>query len=164
MPIRSSWSRMCGTAAAASGVLTVMRTISEPATASSLTWIAVPIASTVSVLVMDCTRTGASPPMVTTREPQRTLACRERRGAGRAGSTKESRAEVSSRMVLTALLLQFEPGHVVARERLQLGRLTAKHQRRSSRVADSHLEGRDAVDTDRLAGANQARHQRPAAP
>ena len=56
---------MCGTAAAASGVLTVMRTISEPAIASSLTWIAVPIASTVSVLVIACTRTGASPPTVT---------------------------------------------------------------------------------------------------
>ena len=64
---------MCGTAAAASGVLTVMRTSSEPACASSLTWIAVPIASTVSVLVIDCTRTGASPPIVTTRAPQRTL-------------------------------------------------------------------------------------------
>ena len=34
---------MCGTAAAASGVLTVMRTSSEPACASSLTWMAVPI-------------------------------------------------------------------------------------------------------------------------
>ena len=54
-------------ARAASGVLTVMRTISEPASASSLTWIAVPMASTVSVLVIDCTRTGASPPTVTVR-------------------------------------------------------------------------------------------------
>src|SRR4051812_50203544 len=60
-----------------------MRTISEPACASSLTWIAVPIGSSVSVLVMDCTRTGASPPTVTTREPQATLAWTERR-AGRA--------------------------------------------------------------------------------
>jgi hypothetical protein len=56
---------MCGTAAAASGVLTVMRTSSEPASASSLTWIAVSITCTVSVLVIDCTRTGASPPTVT---------------------------------------------------------------------------------------------------
>ena len=55
---------MCGTASAASGVLTVMRTSSEPAWASSLTWIAVPMTSTVSVLVIDCTRTGASPPIV----------------------------------------------------------------------------------------------------
>ena len=72
---------MCGTAAAASGVLTVMRTISEPASASSLTWMAVPITSTVSVLVIDCTRTGALPPTVTTREPQTTRAWRLRRGA-----------------------------------------------------------------------------------
>jgi len=57
---------MAGTAAAASGVLTVMRTSSEPASASSLTWMAVPMTSTVSVLVMDWTRTGASPPMVST--------------------------------------------------------------------------------------------------
>ena len=73
-------------AAAASGVLTVMRTSSEPAIASSLTWIAVPIASTVSVLVIACTRTGASPPTVTTCEPQRTGTWRERRAAGMAGS------------------------------------------------------------------------------
>jgi hypothetical protein len=33
---------------------------------------AVPITSTVSVLVMDCTRTGAPPPTVTMREPQTT--------------------------------------------------------------------------------------------
>ena len=58
--------RMAGTAAAASGVFTVMRTSSDPACASSLTWIAVSMTSTVSVLVMDCTRTGASAPMVST--------------------------------------------------------------------------------------------------
>jgi hypothetical protein len=46
-----------------------MRTSSEPARASSFTWMAVATASTVSVLVMDCTRTGASPPTVTTRAP-----------------------------------------------------------------------------------------------
>jgi hypothetical protein len=61
-----------------------MRTISEPAIASSLTWIAVPIASTVSVFVIACTRTGASPPTVTTLSPQRTLAWRLRRARGRA--------------------------------------------------------------------------------
>ncbi len=65
---------MYGTCAAASGVLTVIRTSSEPAIASSLTWIAVPIASTVSVFVIAWTRTGASPPIVTTRAPQRTCA------------------------------------------------------------------------------------------
>ena len=75
-------------ARAASGVLTVMRTISEPACASSLTWIAVPIASAVSVLVIDCTSTGASPPTVTTRGAPRDLdACARRRGCGAARST-----------------------------------------------------------------------------
>src|SRR5690606_93619 len=74
-----------------------MRTISEPACASSLTWMAVPIASTVSVLVIDCTRTGASPPTVTTRGPQTTLACRERRGCGEAGAMGCCREEVTRR-------------------------------------------------------------------
>ena len=54
---------MCGTCAAASGVLTVMRTSSEPARASSSTWLAVAATSAVSVLVIDCTTTGASPPI-----------------------------------------------------------------------------------------------------
>ena len=74
MPMRSSCSRTCATALAASGVSTVMRTSSEPACASSLTWIAVAIASAVAVLVIDCTRTGASPPTVTMRDPHATLA------------------------------------------------------------------------------------------
>ena len=51
--------------AAASGVLTVMRTSSEPARASSATCRAVAAASAVSVLVIDCTTIGASPPMAT---------------------------------------------------------------------------------------------------
>lgn len=59
-----------------------MRTSSEPAFASSFTWIAVPIASAVSVFVIDCTRTGAAPPIVTSVPPQRTsTACDTRRGA-----------------------------------------------------------------------------------
>ncbi|KAG1239718.1 hypothetical protein G6F68_018360 [Rhizopus microsporus] len=67
--MRSSCSRMATTSRAASGVFTVIRTSSEPASASSLTWIAVAMASAVSVLVMDCTTTGASPPTITTRSP-----------------------------------------------------------------------------------------------
>src|ERR1700735_2532389 len=51
-----------GTAAAASGIFTVMRTSSEPACASSRHCCAVEAMSTVSVLVMDCTTTGAPPP------------------------------------------------------------------------------------------------------
>ena len=64
---------MCATCAAASGVLTVMRTSSEPARASSSTWRAVACASSVSVLVIDCTTTGAPPPMST----PPTATCRE---------------------------------------------------------------------------------------
>ena len=56
---------MCGTAAAASSRSTVMRTISEPARASAATCFAVAAASAVSVLVIDCTTTGAPPPTVT---------------------------------------------------------------------------------------------------
>ncbi len=67
--MRSSWSRIAATSRAASGELTVMRTSSEPACASALTWIAVPIASAVSVFVIDCTTIGASPPTRTTRPP-----------------------------------------------------------------------------------------------
>jgi hypothetical protein len=64
---------MCGTACAASGVLTVMRTISA-GNGQLLHLDGGPMTSTVSVLVIDCTRTGASPPTVTTREPQTTRA------------------------------------------------------------------------------------------
>src|SRR6266700_1225193 len=56
-------SRMRGTCAAASAVLTVTRTSSEPARASSWTWVAVLWKSAVSVFVIDCTNTGAPPPI-----------------------------------------------------------------------------------------------------
>src|ERR1700761_4090072 len=51
-----------GTAWAASSVLTVTRTSSEPARASSMTWLTVEAESAVSVLVMDCTTMGFEPP------------------------------------------------------------------------------------------------------
>lgn len=50
---------------AASGELTVMRTSSEPASASSITCRTVAATSAVSVLVIDCTTTGASEPTMT---------------------------------------------------------------------------------------------------
>lgn len=56
---------MCGTAAAASLLLTVIRTSSEPALASARTCSTVPSMSAVSVLVMDCTAIGALLPMRT---------------------------------------------------------------------------------------------------
>src|SRR6267378_6478897 len=62
-PMASRRSRMRGTCAAASAVLTVTRTISEPARASSTIWVAVPWRSAVSVFVIDCTKTGAPPPI-----------------------------------------------------------------------------------------------------
>src|SRR5262245_19144171 len=61
---------MGGTAAAASSLLTVISTSSEPARASALTCATVESTSAVSVLVIDCTTTGAGPPTVT--EPTRT--------------------------------------------------------------------------------------------
>src|SRR5262245_7126660 len=56
-----------GTAPAASGRLTVTRTSSEPASASSTHCCAVARASAVSVIVIDCTTMGAPPPTCTTR-------------------------------------------------------------------------------------------------
>src|SRR5258708_10779982 len=53
---------MGATAAAASLLLTVMRTSSEPALARACTWRTVPSTSAVSVLVIDCTTIGAPPP------------------------------------------------------------------------------------------------------
>ena len=50
---------MCGTALAASSRSTVMRTSSEPARASAATCSTVASMSAVSVLVIDCTTTGA---------------------------------------------------------------------------------------------------------
>src|SRR5579871_6910732 len=51
-----------GTSAAASGTLTVQRTISEPASATSRVCLSVDSTSAVSVLVMDWMTMGAPPP------------------------------------------------------------------------------------------------------
>ena len=67
---------MTGTAAAASAVLTVTRTSSEPARASACTWRVVPLTSAVSVLVIDCTTMGAPPPTRTAPMVTATLARR----------------------------------------------------------------------------------------
>src|SRR6185312_2589970 len=53
---------MCGTASAASAVLTVMRTSSDPALARDFTCCTVPSMSAVSVFVIDCTTMGPAPP------------------------------------------------------------------------------------------------------
>src|SRR5262245_14167503 len=69
-PASSMRRLISGTAAAASGRFTVTRTISDPACASSTHCSAVLAASAVSVIVIDCTTTGAPPP--TRIEPTRT--------------------------------------------------------------------------------------------
>src|SRR6185437_5184737 len=60
-----SVSTIFGTALAASSVLTVTRTSSEPARANSITWFTVAVVSAVSVLVIDWTTTGWAPPTLT---------------------------------------------------------------------------------------------------
>src|SRR3954470_10651280 len=67
-----------GTAAAAASVLTVTLTTCDPAWASRATWIAVPSASAVSVLVIDWTTTGCADPTRT--PPTSTLTVGRRRG------------------------------------------------------------------------------------
>jgi len=64
-PRLSRPSTIRGTAAAASSLFTVTRTISEPASARAATCSMVPATSAVSVLVIDCTTTGTSQPMRT---------------------------------------------------------------------------------------------------
>src|SRR4029079_2695748 len=59
-----------------------MRTISEPAWASSMHCLAVPAASAVSVLVIDCTTTGAPPPAGTRPIGTATVGRRGARGEG----------------------------------------------------------------------------------
>src|SRR5437016_1981745 len=59
-PCLSSCSTIAGTAAAASSWLTVTRTNSDPARARDATCSTVEATSAVSVLVIDCTTTGAS--------------------------------------------------------------------------------------------------------
>src|SRR5574343_567239 len=154
MPMRSSCSRIAGTASAASGVLTVMRTSSEPACASSLTWMAVPMTSAVSVLVMDCTRTGAPPPTVTTREPQTTRACSERRGAASPSGMGWETVMRSSWVRWRSG--QFEGGDVVARRRGEVHRLPAPAQAGALGVADLHAQRRGTVDAHGLAGGHHA--------
>jgi hypothetical protein len=64
-PAAASAAQISGTAAAAASEFTVMRTISDPALASSRICLTVAVTSAVSVLVMDCTTTGAAPPITT---------------------------------------------------------------------------------------------------
>ena len=118
---------MCGTAAAASALFTVTRTISEPARASAATCCTVAAMSAVSVLVIDCTTIGASPPIGT---------CRPRpcnaRGAARGRIPESTSFELSA-----------------ARRRLRVAgkidRLVVVSEPHAARVADHQRQRRLAV-------------------
>src|SRR5690606_30680305 len=140
-------SRMCGTALAASSLLTVMRTSSEPARASSATCMAVPSTSAVSVLVMDCTTTGASEPIVT--PPTRTWRV-ERRAAPRAAS--------SANVVMRSL--HFQTGNPAGGNMRSKIDLTAGVlQPRRTGIADDDGKGRLALHHALGAGGTDARIQ-----
>ena len=75
-PLARIPSTIYGTAFAAASLFTVTRTSSEPARASAAICCTVDSTSAVSVLVIDCTATGASEP--TTTEPIFTETVRRR--------------------------------------------------------------------------------------
>src|SRR5215210_3974926 len=70
-PASASRAAISGTAAAASSLLTVIRTICEPARASASIWAAVAAGSAVSVFVIDWTTIGYADPTGT--EPTRAV-------------------------------------------------------------------------------------------
>src|SRR4051795_1368007 len=90
-----------GTAAAACSVLTVTRTSCEPACARRATWIAVPAASAVSVLVIDWTTTGGADPTRTPPTSTETVGRRTGRresgvGIARLGAAAEDPDDVEA--------------------------------------------------------------------
>src|SRR6476646_5857780 len=139
-PMFSRRVRIAGTCLAASSVLTVMRTISEPARASAATWSAVERASSVSVLVIDWTRMGASPPMVLSA----TRTGREMRREDVMGSFD---GEAGDR----------DPG-----VRLEVELVVVVVELDFRRVADHHVERRLARDFRVAAGGIEAREEEPA--
>src|SRR5881396_3658947 len=112
-----SLSIISGTAAAAASVLTVTRTSCDPAWASRATWIAVPSASAVSVLVIDWTTTGWAEP---TRTPPTSTLTVGRRGGRRAsgeliegsGSPTKPARDVEARDPDQEGEQEHEPDHV----------------------------------------------------
>src|SRR5580704_12731256 len=96
-PCLSSSSTMRGTAAAASSLLTVTRTSSEPARARAAHCWTVEGISAVSVLVMDCTTIGASEP---TRTPPTTAVTVFLRGIIAMGASILTRGNRASRSLL----------------------------------------------------------------
>src|SRR5215469_1457592 len=78
---------ICGSASASSCEGTATRTIWQPVAVSSAICCRVELTSAVSVVVIDCTDTGAPPPTATACSPLPTMIWREvRRGASEAGA------------------------------------------------------------------------------
>src|SRR6266852_376728 len=143
-PSASSCSRMRGTCAAASAVLTVTRTISEPARASSKTWAAVRPASAVSVFVIDCTRTGAPPPI---------SACPTRTGR-----------VLCLGMFVIGRSIQRQSGDFDLDVGFQIDGLVVVGKTHRRAVADHKRQGRPPEDDSAASGGIQLRHQRLAVP
>src|SRR5260221_501791 len=143
-PLASSRSRMRGTCAAASAVLTVTRTISEPARASSNTWSAVRPASAVSGFVIDCTNTGAPPPI---------SAC----------PTRTWRVLCLGIFVIGASI-QRQSGDFDLDVGFQIDGLVVVRKTHGRAVADDKRQGRPPEDDSAASGGIQLRHQRLAVP
>src|SRR6185295_11196248 len=129
---------MRATCAAASGVLTVMRTSSEPARASASTCAAVAAASAVSVLVIDCTTMGASPP--TSTSPTTTW--------------REMRRFIAGSF-------QRESGDFDLGVRAQVHRLPVVGELHRARVADHDVERRPPAHDALGAGGIERRDEHP---
>src|SRR3954452_17953907 len=129
-----------GTAAAASGTLTVTRTSSEPASASSMHCCAVARASAVSVIVIDCTTIGAPPPTWTCptftptvlwslikcmEDPMITFAARLK--ASRSVTNEDEAPQLKDSHLVRK---QYKPGRVNARRAVAKRSEPARHQAR----------------------------------
>src|SRR6267378_733097 len=143
-PLASSRSRMRGICAAASAVLTVTRTISDPARASSKTWSAVRAASAVSVFVIDCTNTGAPPPI---------SAC----------PTRTWRVLCLGIFVI-GRSIQRQSGDFDLDVGFQIDGLVVVGETHGRAVADHKRQGRLPEDDPAASGGIQLRHQRFAVP
>src|SRR4051812_7986530 len=130
-------SLMRATCAAASGELTVIRTISEPACASAMTWRTVASASAVSVLVIDCTTTGEPSPTATVPT-----------------FTRRVLRRLSAPLLMTDSF-QSNPGHIHVRVRKQIDRLVVIDQLDAARVAHHQRQRRISLDQPLSAGCVQ---------
>src|SRR5690349_22561092 len=110
---------------AASDVLIVTRTSSEPASASARTCATVAATSAVSVFVIDCTTIGAPPPTATPPMSTRRLARRSMCGRS-----------------ITSMSFERDARDASARVRCQIERLAAEGHVDLGRIAERQLERR----------------------